>query len=567
MNWTRLPRLPMASLLLALPTIANASWPPGGMLVSSPGDINLVRNARIMDMASGDLCVLGIGNGGMSNDYVIQRVSRDGVIAPGWPAAGVSFSYVPKGHTLRDQSIIVDDASRTWHSWPMTTYSLQSVAADASATPAPGTAFNLGSTSGFVMHAAPAPGDEVFVTCSSSRLKRITAAGGAASGWTSTGVTLPGFADDENALMADGSGGAVVFMREGAAGLPTSGLPIATRIDGNGVRHAGWPAAGLALSGASVGFNSNSQVLSSGPDHVLAVWSLDAGSGTRRLMMQRFGLDATIDPAWPGDGLEVVASDTLIACRAIADGSGGAYVVRQSHGHPVATHITAAGGTLGGPDVEFVDAGAQYFPTRVYGTGIPDDMIADVTPDGGLLVGWNDTRLAPAVTFRLRWLTPSLTPAPGKPDAGLVFYPDSPHPFAGSLLNLRADGADGAFIAWGDYHDIGFGQGWGDLWMTHVVSPTPVGVPTVAPRALALSAPRPNPARVSVAFDLALPDDSPARVELLDVAGRVVRTRLVQGVGTHPIEFGGLATLAPGLYFARASARAGSSSVRLVVSR
>jgi len=102
--------------------------------------------------------------------------------------------------------------------------------------------------------------------------------------------------------------------------------------------------------------------------------------------------------------------------------------------------------------------------------------------------------------------------------------------------------------------------------MTRLLPSSLVGV---APHATAfsLSAPRPNPARGAVALDVTLPDDSPARVELLDVAGRVTRTQLVQGAGMHAVSFADLATLAPGLYFARAVTRGATSTTRVVVSR
>jgi hypothetical protein len=553
----------IATLALAAP--AAASWPPGGMLVSSPGEMHGIVSARIMEFPAGDLALLGVDHGGNNNVYNLQRVSRDGVIAAGWPSGGVGLSSIYTGDPLPAQSIVVDDASRTWRSFVDYGYTyhymLQSVSADAARVPA-GTGYDLGSTSsGYIQtHAAPAPGGDVFVTCGSARLKRITVTGVPASGWTSTGVALPGTSYDDNAVLADGSGGVVVFMRSGAG----SGTPIATRIDGNGVRHTGWPAGGVALSNVATSgtITMDSQLLPSGPDHMLAVWSPDVGSGTRRLMMQRFGLDATLDPAWPAGGL-VVASDTLYACRALADGSGGAYVVRESHGRPVATHITAAGGTLGGTDVEFVDPGARY--VGISGFGIPpgvmnpDAMMADVTPDGGLLVGWNDKRLAPAVSFRLRWLTPSLTPAPDKPDTGLVYFPGS-HAAVGSMHAVHADGDDAAFVAWEDHSSY-----FDDLWMTRVQAPALVGVDPPSPRALALSAPRPNPARSAVAFDLTLPDDSPARVELLDIAGRAVRSKLVHGAGPHIVSFPDVGSLPPGLYLARVTTRTDSRCVRLAL--
>ncbi len=291
-------------------------------------------------------------------------------------------------------------------------------------------------------------------------------------------MALPGDPFHDRALLPDGSGGVVVFLRVSAS----TGVPIATRFDGNGVLHVGWPATGLALSRVSPDGDMgpmDSQLLPSGPGHLLAVWSLDAGSGARRLMMQRFGLDATLDPAWPVDGLEVVAPDTINACRTIPDGAGGAYVVREAHRRPVDIHITSVG----------------------------------------------------------------------------------------ALLTLHSDGPSGAFVVWSDYHDLGFGQFSGDLWMTCVQVPTTTGVGTSPPRALQFSAPRPNPTTGSVVLDLVLPDDSGAHVELLDVSGRVQRTQVVEGAGDHAITFDELGSLAPGLYFARLTSRHGSTATRVLVSR
>jgi hypothetical protein len=555
------------TLAAAFVTSASADWPPGGKLVSSPGDINGVRNARIMELPSGDLVIVGVGSAGSTNTYNVQRLTRDGQVAPGMPIHGIPWSSVIKGANFRTHSVVVDDASRAWHTWAWSNSMLESVGDDGVRVPT-SSAYNLGSSGGGPMHAAPAPGGQAFVTIGSARLKRIDPSGAPAGGWPAAGFGLPTESYQDNALLPDGSGGVVVFLRSGAGGFP----PMALRFDGNGASHAGWPIGGLLLSGVSPGSDIgplDSQLILGGPGSMIAVWSLDAGSGTRRLMMQRFGLDGTVDPAWPEDGIEAVAPETLYACRAIPDGLGGAYVVRQAQMRPVATHISAAGTLLGSASTNLLDAGAQYVPTLFGGTAtvnIPDDIIADVTDDGGLLVGWNDTRLAPTVSFRLRWMTPALAPAPDKPAEPLVFYPESPHPYAGALLALNADGPSGAFIAWGDYHDIGFSQVSGDLWMTYVQGPTTVGVQPTA-RALSLSAPRPNPAIGSAALDLVLPDDAPARVELLDVAGRVLRMQLVEGAGSHAITFDALASLAPGLYFARATSRDRSTTMRVVVSR
>jgi hypothetical protein len=133
--------------------------------------------------------------------------------------------------------------------------------------------------------------------------------------------------------------------------------------------------------------------------------------------------------------------------------------------------------------------GDQYVPSYCAAPSGPDAMIADRTPNGGLLVGWNDTRLSPTVSFRLRWWNPDLTPDATKPDTGLVYFPGSPHPYAGALLAVHADGDDGAFLAWSDYHEIS-----GDLWMTRVQLPALTGVvPRPGATSVALSLP---PARI-----------------------------------------------------------------------
>jgi hypothetical protein len=151
----------------------------------------------------------------------------------------------------------------------------------------------------------------------------------------------------------------------------------------------------------------------------------------------------------------------------------------------------------------------------------------------------------------------------------MVAYPSSPSPQPGSLLAVRADGPDAALIAWGDHHGPEGDIGYGDLWMNRVQAPVVVSVgPHRRPaQGLALSAPRPNPAQGAISFEVTLPDDSPARVELLDIAGRIQRTQLVQGAGAHAVRFGNAGSLAPGLYFARVTHETGARSERVVVAK
>jgi hypothetical protein len=157
----------------------------------------------------------------------------------------------------------------------------------------------------------------------------------------------------------------------------------------------------------------------------------------------------------------------------------------------------------------------------------------------------------------------NLTADPSEPLSGRVIPLDD---YATTIRAVHADGVGGAYVArerWLPSYLLA------EIWMTRMLPSAPVGVPADTPslRLLALSAPRPNPARPSVAFDLSLPDDSDARVELLDVAGRIQHTQVIEGAGPHTITFDALGSLAPGLYFVRATSRVGSTTVRLVVSR
>ena len=201
-------------------------------------------------------------------------------------------------------------------------------------------------------------------------------------------------------------------------------------------------------------------------------------------------------------------------------------------------------------------------PQEGFDGGILPYMVADVTPDGRLIFAWDD--VASGNGIRVQWLRSDLTADPTEPVEGRLVIPNPEKTWV-SALRAAPDG--GAYVAWnsatgtpGDYGNAG------EIWMTRLLPSALVGVAPHA-TALSLSAPRPNPARGAVALDVTLPNDSPARVELLDVAGRVLRTQLVHGTGPHAIAFADLATLAPGLYFARVTHPLGSATSRVVVTR
>ena len=103
--------------------------------------------------------------------------------------------------------------------------------------------------------------------------------------------------------------------------------------------------------------------------------------------------------------------------------------------------------------------------------------------------------------------------------------------------------------------------------------PAPVAVAPYAGASLEFGAPAPNPARGSTTFSWALPRPGPARLDILDLAGRRVATLTDGEHGANRYSHGwdlrderGV-RVTPGMYFARLSTRDGVSLRRLVVLR
>ena len=78
----------------------------------------------------------------------------------------------------------------------------------------------------------------------------------------------------------------------------------------------------------------------------------------------------------------------------------------------------------------------------------------------------------------------------------------------------------------------------------------------------ALAGATPNPTARGLTISFSLPDDAPARLDLIDIAGRQVLSRDVGGVGPgdHALDLAGPGALAPGVYLVRL-ARGGVSLV------
>jgi len=558
-----IPAAALAAVLLAA-TQARAQWPAGGKPILESGDA--LRAVEFLQHPSGDVCVKATTTANTSHGHGAALLHPTGEMVAAWPAY---MTGTLAGYTNL-HGFAVDDSGNVWHSWisssnlnvrlelltpaglrdPSTSWT---VSATGSATPA-------------VLTTGRAA--DVYTVVADTRLQRTFRTGVKAASWPAAGKQLPISLSWLTRIAGDGNGGVIALGRH-----PTLGTAVAVRVDSNAAFHAGWPAGGLLL-GPEHDFDyaaetGGSFLAPSGPSHFLAAWKVNLGSGAlRSVRVHRFSADGALDPAWPLEGALVTPEDSLQGLTMFADGSGGAYVLWNTLAGPRGTHILADGSFPAGLDATgrlLLDGAAQYVQAQYYYWGyhaLPS-VVASARPGGGLMVAWGDSRLDPAVSYRVRWLLPDLLADPVRPDDGLAVMPSGPSAADYKLRAIQSAPDDGAYVAWEDAGQVGTA-----LWMTRVSAPVVLDVPPGgSQQALRLSAPRPNPARDAIALELTLASEGPVRLELLDVAGRTLRTQTIEGAGRHRPEFTNLRDLPPGLYFVRATSGREQQRTRVVITR
>ena len=157
------------------------------------------------------------------------------------------------------------------------------------------------------------------------------------------------------------------------------------------------------------------------------------------------------------------------------------------------------------------------------------------------------------------------------PETGLSLCSLSEDQF---LVSLVSDGANGAYLLWQDERDYATNSF--DIYATRFTRDGEVGSttsvePPVVLSAITLSAPRPNPAFTQSSFELTLPVAGHARVDVLDLSGRLVAV-IHDGdlaAGRTVLSWDGLdqdqRRAPPGLYLLRARAAGTSARQRIVL--
>ncbi|OGF16712.1 MAG: hypothetical protein A2W00_14650 [Candidatus Eisenbacteria bacterium RBG_16_71_46] len=385
-------------------------------------------------------------------------------------------------------------------------------------------------------------------------------------------------------MIADAAGGAYLAWQDSTAG---SGLDLRVqRLDGLGNPQWG---AGVLVAGGTPVFQSQADLCLDGADGVFVAWIEGGTNGV--LKATRLDGAGSVVPPWQITGNEVGGgAGGRTSPRLAADGAGGFYLTWVS-GVMYATHANAdgsraAGWPLGGMPL-CTNGPGLCGPVETWTTSqatwlYPRYLIADGI--GGAVAVWNEYRwidsLDPPSTFdriiaqrlgvdgpvpvlaslvsadasdgivRIEWQVSGggeldVERAIGSPESGWSFLArvapdglervrvDDPAVRPGERYGyrlVRREGADPGTL--------------GETWLT-------------VPRAegLRIASARPNPATGELRLAFALPDASPAVLEVLDVAGRRVVLRRLEGLGAgeHDLRLDESAALPAGAYLIRLS--------------
>lgn len=572
--------VPLVLLLAAAilrPAPTQAFWPDDGVSVDANGGrVTSQSHVRLSQAASGDLFV-AFTVGTIGSGASVRRIQTDGTPLPSWGAshrmnagAGAPVEQAATQSPTSDDGLWL--ASWSGSASPSNTVHLQRVASNATVAPA---------TTPFVwpiqsavstlasVDAAPDGADGVYAVWRADgrvRLQRRLGDGSVAPGWSAVGKYV-GTSDMllPVALLPDGSGGAVVAW---IGPVGTNALRV-LRVQSDSTVAPGWPASGLPMSDDSFvplfdPYIVAPMLVRSGPDHYIAAWAQQTSGEwhERRIMVQRFGLDGVLDPAWPAEGLVALeGADSLIAATIVADGVGGVHVASRSgrdwRSPYVYSHLDASGQFLtpnGPAGVSPVDAGASL----VGPIGSKPPVIA-AAPGGGLWVGWDDARHG-VQHVRVRALLADGSADPAEPDTGRVA--SGPR---GEIRALLADGAGGVYVAFARYDDDLFAF---DIRVQRLFPWATLAAPPVATSlAIRLGAAWPQPARGAFSVRFALAGTAAARLELFDLSGRRIAAREVAGIGEQTVRFELPHAVSPGLYALRLTQGEAVRTARVVLTR
>ncbi len=574
-------------------------WPLDGLPVATgPGDQG--SGILIPDGSGGVLIVFGDTRLDFGDLY-LQRITAAGTVAPGWPVTGVPIGVGPGEQAV--PVLVTDGAGGAFVSWqdgldlPDTRARYTHVLGSGEIAPGwPSNGRLFEPTSAFVLRPLMlATGNGGFLACwsvsedalATARMlaQRFTSDGTADPAWPAGGLTVceqrPNHRVPRERLVPDGAGGFYVIFADGRESGSMAQDLYAQHVAGNGTIAPGWPADALPVSALPGVTEQDASLCEDGRGGVYFAWE-DYRAGAAGVFGQHLQADGQPHAGWPVMGKRLTGTPGFQLSPELAwDGWDGAYVTwnnLQTGGYrSYVQHLKPNGSPFPGWPVD----GLPVVP-------IPTDQyVPTITADGlgGAIVAWEDTRngetdvyaqrfvndgvVAAQVSLagveatsdevRVRWRVSGETRASverreGEGDGGWRVIAQLEADGGGYLSLVDRDVVPGARYE----YRLSFASGARG-------GETSVVVPALT---LALEGARPNPARGALWVAFTLPDASPARLELYDLAGRQIATHDVgsRRAGHHVMRLadGGLA---PGLYWAVLTHGARTLRTRVAVVR
>ena len=468
----------------------------------------------------------GTGGGYFSWDHIsagprdihLQRLTANGVPAPGWPSDGlpVCTADADQGgpQLASDGSAGVILAWGDLRDGPLAVYAQRELADGnlASGWPVNGARIVLGrgirelvsDGTGGAYLACLTPGP---IVDDDYYLQRFTGAGTISPGWPEGGALVCAAAGQRAGLRMspDAYGGAHLAWYDFRG---TSDEIYAMRMQADGTRAPGWPADGLRVTNLQTGDYSPIPA-ADGLGGVYLAWDRNTG-GLEEIMLHHVSGAGAVVPGWPVNGLVVPGSVGSVHPEITEDGYGGAIAVWQrADGTVRALRIGVSGPVA--VAISLVSAEAEVGRVRLVW------FAADVAS----LAARVERRTETGEWQTLTTLTPD--------GVGRIEYEDR-------------DVTPGTRYAYRlAYSEDGTERATEEIW---------VSVPRLE---LALRGFQPNPSVGIPTVALVLAESAPASLEVFDVVGRRVASRAVgaMGPGRHVIPLDTAARLTPGVYAIR----------------
>ncbi len=563
----RLVRAGCAIVLLSLPAAsAHAAWP---IASTSPLFVNASGGYQTQPVVVAD------GTSGLFVAWTdtrdeqkvrVQRFTTSGDVAPGWPLDG--FRPGPASAAQRSPALLPDGAGGVFVAWEQTGPAgdwdvwVQHVVAGpaiADGWLANGSAVCTSARNQTAPRLHPDGAGGALVLWADERTRpftflygsRVTPLGSRAEGWPRNGrsIGLLGGPTSPFTSIPDDAGGAFTFY------LGADSLMHLHRIANSGEFAAGWPINDGVTLGQMVGLVSAPALVPDGAGGVFAAWS--QYTVDMDVKLTRIRGDGVPAPGWVVEGYYVCSAPLDQWLRGAASDGAGGVILAWDDNRLSATKKTDIYA------LRVLGSGAVAPGWVPEGTGLDvstsDDRDVSIVPDGlgGAIVVYRSgnfntgsitlvaQRAAADGTRPTGWATSGN-------DVGVVAGRDA-------VPSVVSDGLGGAVIVWSfENTAVPLAR------LTRIdrngklQGPAP-GATTDAPESpseLRLAPIAPNPVRGYAQLRFALPSAARVTLEVLDPAGRRVRT-LARGAfeaGTHAAEWRGDdedgRRVASGIYFA-----------------